>query len=192
MVTSKRTMVMTGLGAALLLGQSLVPRVGYADADRPVTPETRESSDDGPWIDQTLRRAIDKVLYRLRSATESVLADIHGQDVVGDALRRLTREDRDLRTTDEQRAKLRAILNDYEKTRIRGEADYKVAELDVQSLVRDESAKAADIEAALKRSEAAHTVLRLEGIKALRNAAAVLTPEQREKMKADLATSMGN
>src|SRR5438094_3549288 len=146
MVTSKRTMVMIGLGAALLLGQSLVPRVGYADADRPVTPETRESSDDGPWIDQTLRRAIDKVLYRLRSATESVLADIHGQDVAGDALRTLTREDRDLRTTDEQRAKLRAILNGYGKTSIRGEAACKVAEMDAQSLGGAKTDKAATVE----------------------------------------------
>ena len=86
--------------------------------------------------------------------------------------------------SEEQRAKIKAIATDYAKTRIREEADLKLAEVDVRTLVHDEKAELPTIETAMKKSESAHTALRLEVVKALRAAAAVLTPEQHEKWRA--------
>jgi Spy/CpxP family protein refolding chaperone len=103
---------------------------------------------------------------------------------VSHALHSLMGRAKDLGLSDEQVTKLTAINGDYEKAKIRGEADLKLAEVDVQTLAHDAKADMAAIEAAVRKSEAAHSNLRLEGIKALRAAAGVLTPEQREKWRA--------
>src|SRR5437660_6288116 len=111
----------------------------------------------------------------------------HGRamhDFVGHALHQLLRHQKDLGLSQEQRAKIKAIATDYTKTRIREEADLKLAEVDVRTLVHNEKADLAAIETAMKKSESTRTALRLDGVKALRAAAAVLTPEQREKWRA--------
>ena len=82
-------------------------------------------------------------------------------------------------------------MTDYEKARIRGEADLKLAEVDVQTLAHDEKAEMSAIENAVRKSEMVHANLRIEGIKTLRAASAVLTPGQREKWRASLATMYG-
>jgi len=105
-------------------------------------------------------------------------------DFVGHALHQLLRHQKDLGLSQEQRAKIKAIATDYTKTRIREEADLKLAEVDVRTLVHNEKADLAAIETAMKKSESTRTALRLDGVKALRAAAAVLTPEQREKWRA--------
>jgi len=105
-------------------------------------------------------------------------------DFVGHSLHRLLRHGKDVGLSQEQRAKIKAITTDYTKTRIREEADLKLAEVDVRTLVHDEKTDLAAIETAMKKSESTHTALRLDGVKALRAAAAVLTPEQREKWRA--------
>lgn len=113
------------------------------------------------------------------------------RDFAGHSLHRLLRHQKDLGLSAEQSAKIKATATDYAKTRIRGEADFKLAELEVRTLVRDEKADLAAIETALKKSESAHTALRLEGVKAMRAATAVLTPEQREKWRAGMMARHG-
>ena len=105
-------------------------------------------------------------------------------DFVGHALHRLLRHQKDLGLSQEQRAKIKAIATDYTKSRIREEADLKLAEVDVRTLVQNEKADLAAIETAMKKSESTRTALRLDGVKALRAAAAVLTSEQVEKWRA--------
>ena len=111
----------------------------------------------------------------------------HGRamhDFVGRSLHRLLRHGKDLGLSQEQRVKIKAIATDYTKTRIQEEAALNLAEVEIRTLVHDEKADVAAIETAMKKSESTHTALRLEGVKALRAAAAVLTPEQREKWRA--------
>ena len=107
-------------------------------------------------------------------------------DFAGRSIHRLLEHQKDLGLSEEQSAKIKAVEADYAKTRIRGEADFKLVEVDVRTLVRDEKAALSAIEAALKKSESARTALRLEGVKALRTATAVLTSEQREKWRAGM------
>lgn len=106
-----------------------------------------------------------------------------GQDFVGHSLRGLLRHAKDLGLSEEQVTKIKEQAIAYAKARIRGEADLKLAEVDVQSLVHDAKSDMAAIEAAIKKAEASHAALRIEGVKAFRAASAVLTPEQREKWK---------
>jgi len=89
--------------------------------------------------------------------------------------------------TEEQMTKLKSLKTDYDKAKIRGEADLKLAEVDVQTLAHDEKAEMSAIESAVRKSETAHANLRIEGIKVVREAFALLTPEQKEKMRASEA-----
>jgi Spy/CpxP family protein refolding chaperone len=107
-------------------------------------------------------------------------------DFVGHALRSLVREQKDLNLSEEQVGKIKAIALDYAKTRIRGKAEVKLAEVDVHALILDEKADLTAIETALRKSESAQTALRLERVKAMRAAGAVLTPEQRDKWRASM------
>ena len=95
----------------------------------------------------------------------------------------LFRQAKDLGLSEEQVTKLKTQWAAYEKARIRGEADMQLAEVDVMTLAHDEKAKMSDIENAVRKSEMAHVSLRIEGIKTLREASAVLTPEQRDKWR---------
>jgi periplasmic protein CpxP/Spy len=108
----------------------------------------------------------------------------HMSDFVGHSLHGLLRHKQDLGLSEEQSAKIKAIATGFTKARIREVADLKLAEVDVRTLAHDEKADLSAIETAMKRSENAHTVLRMEGVKSLRAATAVLTPEQREKWRA--------
>jgi Spy/CpxP family protein refolding chaperone len=103
----------------------------------------------------------------------------------------LFRDAKDLGLSEEQVQKLKTLLTDFKKARIRGEADLKLAEVDVQTLAHDEKAEISAIENAVRKSEMAHSNLRIEGIKTLRAASAVLTPGQREKWRASRAMMDG-
>lgn len=112
-------------------------------------------------------------------------------EYVNRALHGLFRHQKDLGLSDDQVSKLKTVAVDYEKARIKGEADLKLAEVDVQTLIHNDQADLPTIEAALRKSESAHTVLRLEAIKAMRATVAVLTPEQREKWRASFSSRHG-
>ncbi|RMH32286.1 MAG: periplasmic heavy metal sensor [Nitrospirae bacterium] len=86
--------------------------------------------------------------------------------------------------TDEQAAKLRDIETAYRKQRIRLKADIAVANLELHQLLRDDETPLSTIEEKLRALYASKADLRLAGIKAKRQARAVLTEEQRRRMKA--------
>ncbi len=106
-----------------------------------------------------------------------------GHNFVGVIFHSLIMKGKDLGLSDDQTNKLKTMKSDYEKAKIKGGADLKLAEVDVQNLSHDEKADMSAIEAAVRKSETAHANLRLEGIKTIRAAFAVLTPEQKEKMR---------
>ena len=95
----------------------------------------------------------------------------------------LLRHAKDLGLSEQQVEKLKSLMTDYKKARIRDKAEVKLAEVDAQRLVHDQKADMAAIEDAVRKSEAARTKLRLDRIRALREASATLTPEQREKWR---------
>lgn len=118
--------------------------------------------------------------------------DRSAHNFVNQTFHMLFRQAKELGLTDEQQAKLKSLSTDYDKAKIRGEADLKLAEVDVQALAHDEKADMAAIEAAIRKSETAHANLRLEGIKTVRAAYAALTPEQKEKLRSSRAMRHGD
>lgn len=104
----------------------------------------------------------------------------------GRLLHHLLRHEKELGLTQEQVAKLKTLSLDYDRTKIKTKADIMVAERELRALVHDEKADMAAIEAKVKESESLQTGLRVTAIKTGREAWSLLTPEQREKEKAEL------
>jgi Spy/CpxP family protein refolding chaperone len=103
----------------------------------------------------------------------------------GHFLRHLLMHQKEIGLSEEQTGKIKALQLDLDKTRIRAEAEIQVAERELRELVRDEKADLAAIEGKLKQSADLEVNLRLAAVKARRDAMALLTPEQREKEKAE-------
>ncbi len=100
------------------------------------------------------------------------------------ALRHLLRHQKEVGLTDDQVAKLKALALDQDRAQIRAHADVLVAERELRALVWDEKTDLSVIEAKVKEAEALEAKLRFSGIKGKRALLAVLTPEQRDKLKA--------
>lgn len=106
-----------------------------------------------------------------------------GHGGTGHFIRSLLKYAKGFGLTDEQTAKLKAIQLDLDKTRIKTEADIMIAERELQALLDDDKSDLGAIEAKVKQSEDLEVGLRMAAIKAKREAKAVLTPEQTEKLK---------
>lgn len=106
----------------------------------------------------------------------------HGS--AGHFIRGLLHFGKEFGLTDEQISKLKAIRLDLDRTRIKAEADIMIAEREAEALIEDEKSDLAAIKAKIEQSESLEAALRVAAIKAKRDAQAVLTPEQREKIKA--------
>jgi protein CpxP len=107
-------------------------------------------------------------------------------------LRHLLKHRKDIGLTEEQVAKVKAMSLELDKTRIKTGADIRIAERELMALVHDEKTDLGTIEAKLKQSEMLEVDLRLAAIKTKREAWALLTPEQREKEKAEHSRMMSH
>jgi len=107
-------------------------------------------------------------------------------DRAGRLLHHLLRHQKELGLTEEQVSKLKTLSLDFDRSRIKVRADIMVAERELRALIHDDQADMAAIEAKIKESEGLQTGLRVTAIKARREAWSLLTPEQREKEKAEL------
>jgi len=90
---------------------------------------------------------------------------------------------KELELSNKQMKDLKSIKLDFQMSKIRKEADLKIAELELKSLMHEDEASIKDIEAKLKAVAKLKTDMKLSHIKAFRKAKALLTPEQLEKMK---------
>jgi Spy/CpxP family protein refolding chaperone len=109
----------------------------------------------------------------------------HGHDYVSSELNRIVHHAQDLGLSEEQITKFRSLITDYQRAKVQGQANAKLAEVDVRSLMRDDKADIAAIENAIRKAEAAQSTVRIEGAKAIRGARVILTPEQLQKWRAN-------
>ncbi|UVT15101.1 MAG: hypothetical protein H8K04_14920 [Nitrospira sp.] len=112
----------------------------------------------------------------------------HQKDFAGRTFRVLLYSQKDFNLSAEQVGKIESLAADYAKTRIRNQAAVELAEVDVRSLIKNPQSELPAIEGALRKSEAATTAERLDRVKAIRTALAVLTPEQRESWNTKMRT----
>lgn len=111
----------------------------------------------------------------------------HGHGKRHDAahyIKRVLKAGEELSLTDQQETRLRAIKMAFKKQKITKKAEVDLAKVDMRHLLHSDGASMSDIEAAVNKVYALKAELRLSSIKAKREAKAVLTEEQRKKMKA--------
>jgi len=86
--------------------------------------------------------------------------------------------------TDDQATKLQTIKTEFEKTKIRMKADMQLTSLDLHELLRNDQSDLGAVESKLNSLFGIRAALYLASVKAGRDAKAVLTDEQRSRMKA--------
>lgn len=118
-----------------------------------------------------------------RGGYGSHMGMMHGG--TGHFIKHLLKHEKEIGLTSEQVDKLKGIQDGLEKTRTKAESDVQAVERELRAMVKDDKADMGAIEKKLKESAAMQTDLRLAAIKARREALALLTPEQREKEKAE-------
>ncbi|MGH7232276.1 MAG: response regulator [Nitrospiraceae bacterium] len=165
-----KTLYISGYPKEMVFGRNLLEQ-GSDFLEKPLSPDT--------------------LLLKIREMLDADLPEAeehpNGAERSGDfVMAMLTRlaDQTEMRLTGQQVTQLNALIGEYEKNSLAHEADFMVAELHAQTLIQDDAATLADIETAFQKSESAQTLYRLEGVKALRAAEALLTTVQREKMVA--------
>jgi Spy/CpxP family protein refolding chaperone len=93
--------------------------------------------------------------------------------------------------SDEQVGKLTGLRSAFEKEAIRAEAELRVADLELGELLDQTNVDLAKAEAAIRKEESIRTTLRVSRIKTIEAGKALLTGEQREKLKKALEASPG-
>jgi len=96
---------------------------------------------------------------------------------------RLLRHKQELGLSDDQVAKLKGLALERDVAAIKTHAAVMLAAREVRALVSDEKADLSTIEAKINEQEQLEGKLKMIGIKARRDAYAVLTPEQRDKLQ---------
>ena len=86
--------------------------------------------------------------------------------------------------TEDQVTKLQTIKTDFEKNKIKMKADMQLTSLDLHELLRNDQGDLGAVESKLKSLYEIRAGLYLASVKAGRDAKAVLTDEQRSRMKA--------
>jgi len=85
--------------------------------------------------------------------------------------------------TEDQVAKLQTIKTNFERTKIRMKADIQLTSVDLHELLRDDKGSLNEVEAKLKDLYDTRAGMYFASVKASRDAKAVLTAEQRARMK---------
>ena len=88
----------------------------------------------------------------------------------------------DLALTPIQVQELERIRSDFQKEAIKLDADQRVAEMDVTSLLRADPVDTGRVEAKIRESERLKADFRVGRVRAIERAKAQLTPEQRAKL----------
>ena len=99
-------------------------------------------------------------------------------DYVTNSLQAMLRQSGQLNLSQQQTEKIKAITDQYERTKRDREAAYKRSEMEALKLIHDSRSSLFSVESAVQKADQEHTKLRMTGIKALREARDVLRPEQ--------------
>ena len=114
--------------------------------------------------------------------------DQHDQDESGDPsaqyLKHLLKHAKEIGLTQEQINKLKTLRLDFKRTEARLEADSKIATLELHAMLEDEQADLNTIQTRVDQLKKTEGALLVEAIKSKRSAIALLTPDQREKERA--------
>jgi Spy/CpxP family protein refolding chaperone len=96
----------------------------------------------------------------------------------------------DLGLSAEQVSRLEALRGDFAREAIRREADLRIAELDLRTLLDQDPVDLARVEAKIRESAQVRADLRIARLRAIEQGKAVLTPEQRTRLQGLMGSGM--
>jgi len=99
----------------------------------------------------------------------------------------MLRHRKELDLSAEQVRDLEQLRSEYERERIRSEAEIRIAEMDVERLLEAEPVDLGKVKEKLREIERLRADLRLARIRAIQEGKKLLSPEQRKKLEALLA-----
>jgi Spy/CpxP family protein refolding chaperone len=161
-------------GTALLISLLLVSVPGEAIAAEEKKPAQRD--DSGERIEE-LGRDFRAWLGRWWEYFGGTTAQ-ERQPVISLMLRNREK----LGLSDDQVKKLEQLRSDFEKESIRNDADIRVAEIDLNNQLLGKNPNLAKVEAKIREIERLRADLRIARVRAVENAKALLTAEQRKKL----------
>jgi Spy/CpxP family protein refolding chaperone len=106
------------------------------------------------------------------------------EEHAGHYVRHLLKHAKEIGLTSEQVGKLKTLQLDFGRSQARAEADVKIARLELHALVDDEQPNLTGIQAKIDQLKKAEGTLLFSALKSRLDAAALLTPEQKEKDRA--------
>ena len=158
--------------AAIVFSLAVVMDANGAEPDksRPTIPD--EVGEAWDRVQQLLQDWSDRLRDRF-GARESV----ESRPAISEML---SRKD-ELGLSPEQVKKLEQVRDNFERQSIRNRADSRIVELDIATLLDQPAVDLARVEAKVREAEKLRADLRIARIRAIEQAKAVLTPEQRKK-----------
>ncbi len=103
----------------------------------------------------------------------------------------MLRDRQQLGLNDEQVAKFRDLRSGFQKDAIRAGAEIRILEIDLDDLLDQDKVDLAKVEAAVRKQQDLRTNLRLGRIKAIEQAKALLTDDQRQRLRTIVETMPG-
>ena len=140
--------------------------------------ELHSSSDDRSLTPETIGRRLRELLDRLK---ENFAFEIWAEDRAPISLMLRNRER--LGLTSEQVKHLEELRNDFAKESIRSEANLRIAELDLTSLLEAQPVDMTRVEAKIRDIERIRADLRIARVRSIEKGKAQLSTEQRRKLQ---------
>ncbi len=102
-------------------------------------------------------------------------------------IQRLLQQRAQLGLSAEQVQQVQALANEARKARIRHEAEARITEIDLETLMQADPVDLTQVKAAVQRLESQRAEMRLAQLNAIAKAKALLTPEQRQHVSMQTA-----
>ncbi|HEV8310908.1 MAG TPA: Spy/CpxP family protein refolding chaperone [Methylomirabilota bacterium] len=97
----------------------------------------------------------------------------------------------ELGLTPEQQSRLEALRGEFTREQIRREAEIRIAEMDLAALLEQDLLDMGKVEAKIREAAKLRSDLRIERLKTLEQGKALLTPEQRGRLRSMLGPAGG-
>ena len=164
--------IYVGLGLLLTLILIVEP------SKLPAADESNFSSEDRSLTPESIGRKMRELLDRLK---ENFSFEISAEDRAPISLMLRNRER--LGLTAEQVKQLEQLRNDFAKESIRSEANLRIAELDLTSLLEAQPVDMPGVEAKIRDIERIRADLRIARVRSIEKGKAQLSAEQRRKLQ---------
>jgi hypothetical protein len=144
----------------------------------PAADELQLTSEDRSLTPESIGRKLRELLDRLK---ENLAFEISAEDRAPISLMLRNRER--LGLTADQVKHLEQLRNDFAKESIRSEANLRIAELDLTSLLEAQAVDMARVEAKIRDIERIRADLRIARVRSIEKGKAQLSAEQRRKLR---------